>query len=352
MKRRLGLWVIAFVLLAVPVSASLNSAIEQTIQGWFDAAGHFVRFKLYSSTTPALSTTGNSVWYYDTVDACVKVSSNGGAFVCIAGTGTVASGCTFNGTTLTCPAFDSPADANNGGCWTLYEAITNGSNIVKLCAAANLTGDYVLTTNADGTLKGEDIETSNAQNLGRVLRYNLTTGVQETKPAATVVSLPDGDGLVAATETEVQGGNNEMRCVVFTARDTIINATRQVFEVSTAAGTCGACLYPDADAGVLLSPMIATSPGVGVDCSGAGAKSKTGLDAFSVQEGSKYRLCWTASGTSAKLRGGTTRVSALTNALSVTSGTAANAGVAGVCPTTTGVITGATVITPVVVLGP
>lgn len=352
--KRLGVALLLVVALASTADAFLPSSIETTIRGWFNSASRLVLLKFYERGQPAASTTGNCIWYMDSTSHALKVSCNGGTYSFIAGAGTTVAGCAFVSGALTCPAFDSPADPVNGGCVTLKEGSNNGVNTSQDCAPPALSTNRINLRNTDGTHKSSDVETPTANELGRLARYNLSTGIMESKPASNPAFLPDSTagvfGAVATTITEVQAGNNQTRCVVFTALDTVVNATKIAMEVVTANTSCGVCIYPDLDAGGLIAPLTAGVPSTTFDCSTIGGKTKTGLDAYTLQEGVKYRLCWTASNTTTALRGGATRVTGIANALTTSAGTG-NAGSTGVCNATTGALTPATVTPPIVAVG-
>lgn len=353
--KRLGVALLLVVALVSTADAFLPSAIETTIRGFFNSAAKLVYLKYYERGQPAPSTSGNCITYMDSSSHALKVSCNGGAYSFIAGAGTSTAGCTFASGTLTCPAFDSPADPVNGACVTLKEGSNNGVNTAKVCAPPALSTDRTNLLNTDGSLKSSDVKSPNNPELGRMVRFALSDGALGAKPAASPMFLPDGmaGSPATTTVTEVQGGVNAMRCVRFTAKDTIINATALSVEVVGNAGSCNACLYNDTDAAAsILAPLTAGTPSTTLDCSTAGAKTKSAVDAFSLLEGQGYRLCWTSSSTSTTLRGGLARVTAIANVTSVTAGTAAQSGATGVCPTLTGAISAATVIPPIVSLGP
>lgn len=355
MIRRWRWWLLLALLAPTVAQASIPSAIENVLKSWFNSAGHFIGFRMYGRSAPAVSVSGSAVFYYDTASGCLKVSSNGGAFSCIAGTGNSTSGCTFTSGTLVCPAFDSPADPVNGSCVTVKEGSNNGVNTVQGCAPPALSTNRINLFNVDGTHKSNNVETPNAPELGRMVRFGLTDGILGAKVVASPMFLPDGaaGSPAVTTVTEVQGGANAMRCVRFAARDTIINATAMSVEVVGNAGSCNACLYNDTDAaGSLVAPLTAGVASTTLDCSTAGAKTKSAVDAFTLLEGQGYRLCWTSSSTSTTLRGGLARVTGIANVTSVTAGTAAQSGSTGVCPSFTGAISAATVIPPIVSLGP
>lgn len=321
--RRLLLVGLLLLVLPQPAHAFLPAAIERTIRTWFNATGQLSTVDVAERAAPSVSVTGKCRLYVDSTAHNLKVSCNGGAYSSVVGSGTATSGCTESAGTLTCAAFDVPAAAASGGCVTLKEGSNNGTSTAKVCAPANLTSSRTNTLNADGTIKGADVEMATT--------YDFLPG-----PAAVPA------GVKTATLTA-----NLMRCVTFVKHGTLANATKYAIDVIDAGGTASVCLYADADAGALIFPLVSAAPATAIDTSGTGSKTQTGLDPFTLSDGTAYRLCWTSANTAVTLAAAGTVDANIVNAFATRAGNATNGGTTGVCPTTTGALgTGASLAVP------
>lgn len=347
--KRLGLALVLIVAFATVVDAYLPSSIETTLRGFFNSASRLVQLKFYERGQPAASTSGNCVWYMDSTSHALKVSCNGGSYSFIAGAGTTTAGCSFTGTTLVCPAFDSPAQAASGGCLTLKEGSNNGTSTIQECAPADVSVSRVNTYNTDGTRKASDIETAVANENGRDAMFSATTGALIGRTNPLIVYLPDGSPAMdpGGGETAVLSANG-MRCVTITARDGIVGATSLAAYVSTLGGTCSPCLYNDGDAGTLIAPLTSGVASTASDCTSTGAKTLSSLDAFTIVRGTRYRLCTTSSSNLTKWFKGPYYANVVANMVSTTAGTAASTGTSGKCPATTGALTPVDVNPPIV----
>lgn len=351
MRRLRILVILAFMACSVNVAyAYLPANIENTIKGWFSGAGNLVRMTFTASNQPGTSSMNKLVIYYDSADKCLKASSSGNAFSCIAGTGAGSgAGCYFAPSgALTCTGgFDTPAAAAAGGCVTLKEGSNNGTSTIANCAPANLSTSRTNTMNADGTYKASDIETADTNEYGLDLIFNTLTGIITGRANPAYVWLPDGAPAIdpAGGEVAVLAANG-MRCATFVARDSIKAATNLAHYVSTLGGNCSTCLYSE-DGTTLIAPLVSGVAATASDCTGTGVKTMTGLDPFTLAKGTRYRLCTTSSSNLTKWFKGPYYASVLANAVATTAGTAANSGTSGKCPTATGSLSAADVYPPI-----
>lgn len=146
----------------------------------------------------------------------------------------------------------------------------------------------------------------------------------------------------AAGQVQTIGAANTLFCWRPVASFAITNATKLgcPFATGTGGSTGGCAIYADADAGARQAT-----------CSGSTASSGvlvcTGLSAFSLVEGTRYRVCICNTSTSTQYEApgftGAGQLGDLLTKLEATSvGTAANSCTTGAPPTTTGAITGET----------
>jgi hypothetical protein len=302
--RKLVLIVILFlslILNTTSAQAYLPINIENQIRTWFNAAGKLVNFGNGTSALP---------------------------------------GCSFAAGVLTCTGFDSPAAATTGGCVTLKEGSGTGTSTAKICAADNLAVSRTNTLNSDGRLKSQDVESSTSSEYGLDTRFNLSTGVLEGKINNVTAYLPTGTPALDANNTGLTAaiGANTMKCITFTARDSIIAATSLSSVVAVLGGNCSVCLYPDLDAGALIAPLTAGVASTAKDCTGTGTKTFT-TDAFTLQEGTRYRLCLATDSALTRWYSAGYYAAVTANMVSTTAGTAATASASGKCGAITGALT-------------
>lgn len=307
-------------LLASPAHAYLPANIEGVIKSWFSGSGKF---------------------------QCIKVSGGGTANCLFGANMTLSNGCSVSGGIMTCSGgFDSPAATTTGTYFTWKEGSNNGTSTVKLQAPPNLSTSRTNTFNADGTFNAADVETTSSQGLDAY--FHQTTGILSGRSNLAYIWLPDGSpalgdpaGGVTATLTA-----NSMRCATIVARDSIQNATNLAHRVATLGGNCSTCIYNE-DGTTLIAPLVSGAPATASDCTTAAAKTMTGLDAFSLAKGTRYRLCTTSDSALTQWYKGPYYAAVTANMVATTVGTAASTGTSGKCPTTTGALTTGDVYPPV-----